>query len=134
MILIINTNGLKNTIVISKNKKTKYEKSWQVVKSSRKDILQQINKFLHEKKINLKQIKAIIVYRGPGSFTSVRVGICIANSLGFSLNIPVFGVKGNEFNSNKISVNSIDKIHDKINKIKVLVYSNPVKPFYTTSL
>lgn len=37
-------------------------------------------------------IKALSVNCGPGSFTGVRIGICIANALGAALNIPVVGV------------------------------------------
>lgn len=37
----------------------------------------------------LKDIKAIEVETGPGSFTGLRVGAAVANALGFALNIPV---------------------------------------------
>ncbi len=40
---------------------------------------------------NLKEIKAIAVNQGPGSYTGTRVGITIANALGWSLAIPVVG-------------------------------------------
>lgn len=36
-----------------------------------------------------KDIKAIEVETGPGSFTGLRVGVSVANALGFALNIPV---------------------------------------------
>lgn len=39
----------------------------------------------------LKDITAIEVNTGPGSFTGTRVGVAIANALGFALNIPVNG-------------------------------------------
>lgn len=35
----------------------------------------------------------IEVETGPGSFTGLRVGVAVANALGFSLNIPVNGKK-----------------------------------------
>lgn len=39
------------------------------------------------------KLKAIEVETGPGSFTGLRVGVSVANALGFSLGIPVNGKK-----------------------------------------
>lgn len=38
-------------------------------------------------------LTGIEVEIGPGSFTGLRVGVSVANALGFSLNIPVNGKK-----------------------------------------
>lgn len=51
-----------------------------------------LNKFLKSKRIKLNNISKIVVNRGPGSFTSVRVGVVLANTLSYSLKIPVIGV------------------------------------------
>ena len=40
---------------------------------------------------NLKEISEIQVNLGPGSFTGLRVGVSVANALGWSLGIPVNG-------------------------------------------
>lgn len=40
-----------------------------------------------------KLLKGIEVETGPGSFTGLRVGVSVANALGFSLGIPVNGKK-----------------------------------------
>lgn len=38
-----------------------------------------------------KQLDGIEVETGPGSFTGLRVGVSVANALGYSLGIPVNG-------------------------------------------
>ncbi|MFH1536127.1 MAG: hypothetical protein ABIC96_03620 [Patescibacteria group bacterium] len=38
-------------------------------------------------------MRGIEVETGPGSFTGLRVGVSVANALGFALNIPVNGKK-----------------------------------------
>ncbi len=57
------------------------------------DLLNLINDFLGEEKVSLKDLSAISVNPGPGAFTSLRVGIAVANALGLALNLPVNGKK-----------------------------------------
>lgn len=41
--------------------------------------------------IDLKDIKRVTVNPGPGSYTGIRVGIAVAQIIGYCLNIPVNG-------------------------------------------
>lgn len=56
-------------------------------------VLPLIEKLLEKEKLTLHDLDAIEVNPGPGSFTGIRVGISIANALGFALNILVNGTK-----------------------------------------
>lgn len=40
-----------------------------------------------------KDVEGIVVLQGPGSFTAVRTAVVVANTLGFSLHVPVVGVR-----------------------------------------
>ncbi len=51
-----------------------------------------IDQVLKEAHVSFKEINAIAVTVGPGSFTGVRVGLAAAKAFGMSLNIPVLGV------------------------------------------
>jgi len=53
------------------------------------DVLGLIEQIIKKAKINLKEIKAIKVNVGPGSFTGTRVGVAVANALAFALGIKV---------------------------------------------
>ncbi len=57
-------------------------------------LLPQISRILKKNKIKLEKASAIEVNTGPGSFTGTRVGIAVANALGFALDIPVNSKKG----------------------------------------
>ena len=59
--------------------------------ASSQALLPLIAKILGQKKIKLTEIDEIKVNTGPGSFTGLRVGISVANTLGWILNIPVNG-------------------------------------------
>lgn len=52
-------------------------------------LLPLIKKILKEEKLDLAELKEIKVNTGPGSFTGLKVGVAVANGLGFSLGIPV---------------------------------------------
>ena len=60
-------------------------------------VLPLTEKLLAEHNLTLKDISEISVNPGPGSFTGLRVGVAIANTLGFLLQIPVNGKPIDEF-------------------------------------
>lgn len=49
---------------------------------------------LEKENLHQEDVSEIEVNPGPGSFTGTRVGVTIANALGFALNVPVNGQKG----------------------------------------
>ena len=56
-------------------------------------LLPLIKKLLKEEKVKLESLREVMVHTGPGSFTGLKVGVSVANSLGFSLGILVNGKK-----------------------------------------
>lgn len=53
------------------------------------NLLPAINDLLQKNSKSVKDLAAITVNPGPGSFTGTRVGVAVANALSFALNIPV---------------------------------------------
>lgn len=71
--------------------------SQQLVEDSRLQhsqvVLPMIMKLLATSHQQLAAITGIDVNIGPGSFTGLRVGVSIANALGYALHVPVNGKK-----------------------------------------
>lgn len=90
--LIIDTTDTNNTLIRLETNDFKDE-----IKSERQtrsqDALIIIEKILKKNNINSSEIDEIEVNSGPGSFTGTRVGVAIANALGFGLDIKVNGSK-----------------------------------------
>jgi len=48
-------------------------------------------------------INKIVVYKGPGSFTGLRIGISVANAMAYGLGMPVVGTEGKDWLSDGVT-------------------------------
>ncbi len=60
------------------------------------ETLKLIQKLLKLSKLNPEDIEEIEVKEGPGSFTGIKVGLSVANALGYSLGLKVNGKKAGQ--------------------------------------
>lgn len=98
MNLIINTASPdKIMVTLFRDKKLLNSLNIKAKRGQKDLLLRAIDRLLAKNKAKLKNLKGIIVVTGPGSFTGLRVGIVVANTLGQTLNIPVTGVKLADF-------------------------------------
>ena len=65
-----------------------------------KNILAEIKEFLAENDANWQNLRGICVFTGPGSFTGLRIGVTVANTLADSLKIPIIGEKNSDGSKN----------------------------------
>jgi len=89
MILYLDTSDNKKTIV--KLDDLKIVKEYKTPRSQ--EVLSVIAEALKRKKAKLEDIKEIKIKTGPGSFTGLRVGVTVANTLAWVLGIKVNGKK-----------------------------------------
>jgi len=59
-------------------------------------VLPLIDQLLKKYKLTPQDLTGIEVNTGPGSFTGLRVGVSVANALGYALQIPINGKKPGE--------------------------------------
>lgn len=86
MILIINTSGKDLEFVLGDKYKSVVAEKQSVALPA------QCEKFIAECGATWRDISAIGIVVGPGSFTGIRLGIAYAKGLGLGLNIPVVGI------------------------------------------
>lgn len=55
-------------------------------------MMSQIESLLEYTKLKMKDIEGIVVAKGPGSYTGVRIGVTAAKTLAYTLNIPLYAV------------------------------------------
>ncbi len=68
-----------------------------------KELLARIEKLLEVNEGGLEDMTGIIAYKGPGSFTGLRIGLTVANTLAYAQQIPVVGTTGETWLTEGIS-------------------------------
>lgn len=63
--------------------------TWQAHRQLAETIHIRIHDMLKVQNKSLKDIEAIVCFQGPGSFTGLRIGLTVANTLAYSLQIPI---------------------------------------------
>jgi tRNA threonylcarbamoyladenosine biosynthesis protein TsaB len=71
--------------------------------------------------ISLAELDGIVVFKGPGSFTGLRIGMSLANTLAYAQNIPIVATSGKDW----MAVGIIKLQKGKSDKIAVPKYSTP---------
>lgn len=65
--------------------------TWQAHRQLAETLHQKVEALLAAQQKTWSDIGGIACYRGPGSFTGLRIGLTVANTVGYSLGIPVVG-------------------------------------------
>lgn len=103
----------KGDILISKKIKSEYQQS--------EKLLSNIEKILLDSKKKLQDLKGVICITGPGGFTSLRIGITTANTIAWTLNIPIVGLESKNDQDNLDLINNEFKGIIKLKKFKQIL-------------
>lgn len=87
--LFIDTHSDKIILVFYKEEKVFCKKEVETKQSHSVTTMPVLVETLEENGINIKEVKEVLVVNGPGSFTGVRIGVTIAKTLAYTLEIPI---------------------------------------------
>ena len=71
--------------------------SWQADRELAHRLLKKINEFLGANKQSLEALSGLFVFQGPGSFTGLRIGLTVMNTLSYALSVPIVGEVGDDW-------------------------------------
>jgi len=77
--------------------------NWQADRMLAKGLLGHLDGLLREHDKTWSDITAIGVYEGPGSFTGIRIGLTVMNTIADSQKIPIVGARGDDWQADAIS-------------------------------
>lgn len=92
--LAIRTDKPEAELYLFEDNKALGDIKWEAHRQLSETIHKKIEELLGAKQKKLNNIQGIIVFKGPGSFTGLRIGITVANALAYGLKIPVVGKGG----------------------------------------
>lgn len=97
MILLLDTStGLCRLTIIDANQQI-FDYQWQADRDLARDLLAYLRDRLAEHQSSLADIKSLAFMRGPGSFTGLRIGATIMNTLAGELKVPIVGQTGDNW-------------------------------------
>lgn len=75
---------------------------WEAGRTLEHGLLRYLHDELDKQQKQLTDISGIGVYKGPGSFTGLRIGIAVMNTLADTLKVPIVGVSGTEWQNDAL--------------------------------
>lgn len=75
----------------------KAETSWQADRQLAHGLLGHLETFLDGHGYSFSDLKGLFVYRGPGSFTGLRIGITVMNTVAYAEKIAIIGSEGEQW-------------------------------------
>lgn len=96
MILLLDTStAICKLVFVDGNER--YETEWQADRNLAKGLLQYLFDQLAKRNKTWGDISGIGVFRGPGSFTGLRIGLTVLNTIADSESLPIVGGEGEDW-------------------------------------
>ncbi|HSX52911.1 MAG TPA: tRNA (adenosine(37)-N6)-threonylcarbamoyltransferase complex dimerization subunit type 1 TsaB [Patescibacteria group bacterium] len=98
-ILTIRTDKPEAEIGLFEDSKKLSYKTWPAHRQLAETLHTQIEQLLSTHNLSMQKegLEGLVCFRGPGSFTGLRIGLTVANTLAYSLNIPIVGGMGDNW-------------------------------------
>ncbi|MBI2427070.1 MAG: hypothetical protein HYV34_04445 [Candidatus Kerfeldbacteria bacterium] len=97
MYLILDTSQQGETILAIGDRRIRVSKVYRARYHQAETLLAKVDALLKKHKTPLSKLEGIIAVLGPGPFTALRGSLIIANALSFALDLPVAGLRRDEF-------------------------------------
>lgn len=121
MLLAINTASSHSSFVLIKEGKLLTGESWLSCNDEAEKLMPLIDEVLKTHNLTYQDLTQIAVISGPGSFTGLRVGLTVANTLAHLLKIPV------------IPINTFEYWHT-LSELPILVFAGRGAVYYSPTI
>lgn len=95
-ILCLETAGLSCSVCLANEKGVLYERVESTPYKHSEILAPFVDEILKEAGLEVSELSAIVINKGPGSYTGLRVGFSLVKALAYSCGVPLIGVSGLE--------------------------------------
>lgn len=89
LILTLRTDKPEAEVGLYEDEKQLAYETWQAHRELSNTIHIKIKELLASQGKQLEDVQGIVCFQGPGSFTGLRIGITVADTLAYGLNVPI---------------------------------------------
>jgi tRNA threonylcarbamoyl adenosine modification protein YeaZ len=97
LILTLRTDKPKAEIGLFQDDKQLAYSTWEAHRQLAETIHLKLKEVLDAENKTFKDIEGIVIFKGPGSFTGLRIGFSVANALADSIQIPIVATESNDW-------------------------------------
>ncbi|HRF28252.1 MAG TPA: tRNA (adenosine(37)-N6)-threonylcarbamoyltransferase complex dimerization subunit type 1 TsaB [Candidatus Saccharibacteria bacterium] len=101
MILLLDTSSPTCKLTLLDGENRVYNE-WEAHRELAHNLLRYLREQLESQDKTLHDISAIGAFQGPGSFTGLRIGLTVLNTLAAELSVPIVGAQGEAWEDDAI--------------------------------
>jgi len=102
--LALKTNDDVAKLVLLEDSVVKQEYEWSAGRELSVTLHSKIDDILESGSLSFSDIKGLIVYEGPGSFTGLRIGITVFNTIADTLDVLIVGSSGDDWMNDSVKL------------------------------
>ena len=119
--LAIDTASSHTSIALFEESNVKEELTWKSENNEAEKLMPAIEQMLNKNNLSYEDIDQIYCVKGPGSFTGLRIGVTVANTISYLTNAKLF------------SISTFEYLHNKT-KLPVIVYAGSGGVYFSQSI
>jgi tRNA threonylcarbamoyladenosine biosynthesis protein TsaB len=122
IILTIRTDKPVSELGLFNDRQLLTSETWEAHRELAETIHLKIESLLKSQAKGWSDLAGIVCYKGPGSFTGLRIGLSVGNALAYGLNIPIVGSSGANWLLSGLKTLALDQDQ----KVVLPKYGSPV--------
>lgn len=104
IILALRTDKPEAELYLYDDDKKLQQLKWQAHLKLAETLNSKITEILDKASISYEELEGLAIFKGPGSFTGLRIGMSVANALAYAQNIPISAAGGENWISSGVKL------------------------------